>query len=77
MDAASLTPRSTTHERLIHLVRVLPANGVALGSHHPGTQFVKHLERRLVAANAKLALELEGRLPRSLGCHEVRTPEPF
>ena len=56
-----LSPRVRPPTRiLVHLDRILPADSVALGTHHPGTQLVKHLECRLVATNTELALELKG-----------------
>src|ERR1700736_6484239 len=39
----------------------LATEAVATGSDHAGAEFVEDLERRLVAVQAKLALELDGR----------------
>lgn len=75
--AASLASRPTAHERLVHLDRILATDDIALWAYHPGSEFVKHLERRLVALDAELALELEGRLSRRLRRHEVRAPKPY
>ena len=76
VDAASLASRPTSHERLVHLDRMLATDGVALWAYHPGSEFVKHLECRLVATDANLALELEGRLSWSLRRCKVRAPKP-
>src|SRR6266851_2677792 len=49
---------------------------VAAGSDHAGAQFVEDLERRLVAVQAKLALELDRRYARRMARNEVCRPEP-
>ena len=43
------------------MIARLATDAVAIGSDHAGTEFVEDLERRLVAVQAKLALELDGR----------------
>src|SRR5258707_344791 len=54
----------------------LATDGVATGSDHAGAEFVEDLERRLVAVQAKLALELDGRDARRMARNEVGGPEP-
>jgi len=76
VDATAFSTGAPTHERLIDLDRILPADAVTVGSHHPGAQLVEDLKRGLVPANAELSLELEGGLPRRLRRHEVRAPKP-
>src|SRR6516225_1808625 len=49
---------------------------VAIGSDHAGAEFVEDLERRLVALQAKLTLELDGRHARRMGRNKVCGPEP-
>ena len=76
VNAASLATGLAAHERLVHLDGVSTPKGVTVGAHHARAQLVQDRERRLVAANAELALELEGGLPRGLRRDEVRAPEP-
>src|ERR1700674_2581180 len=54
----------------------LATEAVATGSDHAGAEFVEDLERRLVAVQAKLALELDGRDARRMARNEVGGPEP-
>ena len=54
----------------------LATDAVATGSDHAGAEFVEDLERRLVAVQAKLALELDGRDAWSMARNEVGGPEP-
>src|SRR4030088_21564 len=54
----------------------LATEAVATGSDHPGAEFVEDLERRLVAVQAKLALELDGRDAWRMARNEVGGPEP-
>src|ERR1700719_1178119 len=54
----------------------LAPGGVATGSDHAGAEFVEDLERGLVAAQAKLALELDGRDAWRMARNEVGGPEP-
>jgi hypothetical protein len=44
---------------------------VAVGSDHTGAEFVKYLERRLVAVQAKLPLELDRRHAERMARNEV------
>jgi hypothetical protein len=39
----------------------MATDAVAIGSDHAGTEFMEDVERSLVAAQVKLALELDGR----------------
>src|SRR5258708_28291678 len=54
----------------------LATEAVATGSDHAGAEFVEDLERRLVAVQAKLALELDGRNAWRMARNEVGGPEP-
>src|SRR5947209_20150970 len=54
----------------------LATDAVATGSDHAGAEFVEDLERRLVAVQAKLALELDGRDAWRMARNEVGGPEP-
>src|SRR4030081_2476711 len=53
----------------------LATEAVATGSDHAGAEFVEDLERRLVAVQAKLALELDGRDAWRMARNEVGVPE--
>src|SRR6195256_1990290 len=54
----------------------LATEAVATGSDHAGAGFVEDLERRLVAVQAKLALELDGRDAWRMARNEIGGPEP-
>src|SRR5437763_16946105 len=54
----------------------LATDAVATGSDHAGAEFVEDLERGLVAVQAKLALELDGRDAWRMARNEVGGPEP-
>src|ERR1700719_2146011 len=54
----------------------LATDAVATGSDHAGPEFVQDLERRLVAVQAKLALELDGRDAWRMARNQVGGPEP-
>src|SRR5258708_3083688 len=54
----------------------LATEAVATGSDHAGAEFVEDLERRLVAGQANLALELAGGDAWGMGRNEVGGPEP-
>ena len=54
----------------------LTTDAVATGSDHAGAEFVEDLERGLVAVQAKLALELDGRDAWRMARNEVGGPEP-
>src|SRR5438552_8894671 len=54
----------------------LATDAVATGSDHAGAEFVEDLERGLVAVQAKLALELDGRDALRMARNEVGGPEP-
>src|SRR5438128_11610913 len=58
------------------MVPRLATEAVATGSDHAGAEFVEDLERRLVAVQAKLALELDGRDTWRMARKEVGGPEP-
>jgi len=76
VSASTFATRTPTNQRLVNLDRVFPSDGVAVVSHHSGSQLVKGLESCLIPADIKLALRLEGGLPWRLGRHEIRGPEP-
>ena len=54
----------------------LATDAVATGSDHAGAEFVEDLERRLVAVQAKLALELDGPDACRTGPSQAGGPEP-
>src|ERR1700694_3497280 len=54
----------------------LATDPVAIGSDHAGAEFVEDLERRLVAVQAKLTLELDGRDAWRMARNQVGGPEP-
>src|ERR1700694_5478283 len=54
----------------------LATEAVATGSDHAGAEFVEDLERRLVAVQAKLTLELDGRDAWRMARNQVGGPEP-
>src|ERR1700719_4523889 len=54
----------------------LATDAVATGSDHAGAEVVEDLERRLVAVQAKLALELDGRDAWRMARNQVGGPEP-
>ena len=58
------------------MILPMATDAVAIGSDHPGAELVKDLERRLVAVQAKLALELDGRQALRMARNEVCGPEP-
>src|SRR6516162_2767281 len=58
------------------MIARMSADPVAVRSHHTGAEFVEDLERRLVAVQAKLTLELDGRHARRMGRNQVCGPEP-
>ena len=76
MDAAPFTFRLAAHVGLVNLNGVVAANHVPLWTHHARAELVEDLERRLVAGEAKLPLELDSALSWGLGGHEVGTPKP-
>src|ERR1700758_4358090 len=58
------------------MIPQLATDAVATGSDHAGAEFVEDLERRLVAVQAKLALELDGRDAWRMARNQVGGPEP-
>src|SRR3982074_1340166 len=54
----------------------LATEAVATGSDHAGAEFVEDLERRLVAVQAKVALELGGPARWAMARNQVGGPEP-
>ncbi len=57
MNSTSVTSRLATDQRLIHLDRPISTDPVLVGVNHAGSQFVRQLKGRLVAANAELPLK--------------------
>src|SRR5436309_13200781 len=51
-------------------------DAVATGSDHAGAEFLEDLERRLIAVQAELALELDGRDAWRMARNQVGGPEP-
>src|SRR5205085_10170624 len=54
----------------------LATDAVATGSDHAGAEFVEDLERGLIAVQAELALELDGRDAWRMARNQVGGPEP-
>src|ERR1700674_4148346 len=67
---------AATYKRFVYFDRMRISDSVALRPHEASPEFVKYLERRLVAGQAQLPLKLESRLPWRLRCHKVSAPEP-
>ena len=76
VNATPFTFCTPAHERFIHLNWALIANRITLRTHKTGTYFVKHLERRFIALEAELSLELKCRLSGCLRGHKIGTPKP-
>jgi hypothetical protein len=76
MSAPSFAPRATANAAFVYFDGMWRANGITVWSHHTGTEFVKHRERRLIRSNIKLALKLDGGLTGRLCRHEIGTPKP-
>ncbi len=76
VDAAPLATGLPTYEGLVHLDRVLHADGLSVRAEHSRPELVEDLEGGLVPPQPKLTLELERGLPRGLSGREVGTPEP-
>jgi hypothetical protein len=76
MRAPSLSARLTADKAFIYFNRVIASDGVALGTNHARAEFVENLKGRLIAAECKLALELNGGLAGRLRRHEIRAPKP-
>src|SRR4029077_20242117 len=60
----------------LDMIPRLATDAVAIGSDHAGAEFVEDLERRLVAAQAELTLELDDRDAWRMARNEVGGPEP-
>src|SRR4029077_2487113 len=60
----------------LDMIPRLAADSVAIGSDHAGAEFVEDLERRLVAVQAKLTLELDSRDAWRMARNQVGGPEP-
>jgi hypothetical protein len=76
MNAAPFAARLATNEAFVDLDGMLAADGIPFGTDHTSAQLVENLKGRLVTAKSKLALELNGRLPRNLCSHQVGAPKP-
>ena len=77
MNASSLAPRVPPNLCLVDFDDILGAPDlVVVRSHHCGPEFVEEHECGLVATDAELTLELEGRHPRRLRRDQVGGPEP-
>lgn len=69
MCPATFAARLAAYHALIDLDRMLAANGITLGTNHPGAELVEYLKSCLVATERKLALELDGGLSGDLRGH--------
>lgn len=76
MASPSFSLRRATYPRFIDLDRPFSANSISVRTNHCYTQFVQHLEGRLVTSETKLLLELQRTHARCLGCDQVRCPKP-
>lgn len=76
VHAVPLAARLAAYVTLVNLNWVFPSNRVTTGADHASAELVEDLEGCLVAAQAELPLELEGRHARRLSGHEVGTPKP-
>src|SRR5487761_2098298 len=78
VDAPAFAAGPSSHPGFIHfdMFLRLAANLVTLGAHHPGAQFMKDAEGRLIARQAELTLKLDGRHSRRLAGDQVSRPEP-
>lgn len=76
VNAVPLAARSAADKALVDLYGVLPADGVTVGTDHPGAQFVKHGKSRLVGSDTELPLKLQRGLAGGLSSHQVRAPKP-
>src|ERR1700730_17215466 len=76
MGTLPLASRASTYKAFVYLDGMRLTNGIAVGPHHTGAEFMKHCERRLIGSDVKLALELNCRLPGRLCRHEIGAPKP-
>jgi hypothetical protein len=79
VDAPAFTTGSTAHPSLVNLDMVSPTDTpdlVPVRADHTSPKLVQNLERRLIAGQAKLPLELDSRQPRRQAGYEISTPEP-
>jgi hypothetical protein len=76
MRAAPFSTRLAPNIAFVYFYRIVASDGVPLGTNHANAEFVENLKGRLIAAESKLALELDGRLARGLCRHEICAPKP-
>src|ERR1019366_5276335 len=76
MRAASFSARFAANVAFVYFYRVIVSDVVPLGANHACAEFVENLKGRLIAAECKLALELNGRLAGCLRGHKICAPEP-
>jgi polyphosphate kinase 2 (PPK2 family) len=77
VNALTAAPRVAANPRLVNLNMAADcADLVAVRPHHPGPQLVENLERRLVAGQSELPLELRRAQPCRMAGDKVRGPKP-
>lgn len=76
MGSFTFPARTPTYIAFVYFDGMRRPDGVAIGPYHTGAEFVKHRERRFIGSDAKLALELDGRLAGRLCRHEIGAPKP-
>ena len=76
MNAAPLAARFAADKAFVNFDLMFIADSITFRPDHSSPQFVKNLERGFIAADRKLALELDGGLTGNLRSHEVCAPEP-
>jgi hypothetical protein len=76
MTPPTFALRGTTYPRLVQFEPATRADSVSLWTNHCRSQFMQHLESRLVPSEPKLSLKLQGAHSGILGCHKVGRPEP-
>ncbi len=76
MNASPFSARLAADKAFVDFNRIFRSNSIAFWPHHSGTQLMEYLKSRFVAAEGKLALELNSGLSGDLRSHEVRAPKP-
>lgn len=76
VSAVSFSARLAANKAFINLNRILATDCVSFGPNHARAELVKYLKSGFIAADSKLALELNSRLAGDLRGHEIRAPEP-
>ena len=78
MDAPPFPSCFPAYPRFIHLDMLFepPADPILIGARHGGAELVEDAERRLIAGQPKLALELDDGHFRRLTGDQIGGPEP-